>query len=160
MGVVALIRPDDWNLPLLVHVVGAMSLLGGLGAAAVFQLYGWRRRSAEDAAGFARLAFRSLLFAALPAWFVMRLGADWIYRRQGWDDVEEAEPAWLGIGWITADLGGVLLLVSIVLTGIGARRLRLSGGGRSTLARIAAVLTLVALIAYVVATWAMAGKPA
>ncbi|HSK14537.1 MAG TPA: hypothetical protein VK915_00050 [Gaiellaceae bacterium] len=156
----AAIRPDDWNLPLLVHVSGAMLLVGGLAAAAAFQLYGWRRQRAEDAAGFARLAFRSLLFAALPAWFVMRLGAEWIYRRQGWQDVGAAEPTWLGIGWITADLGGFLLLLSIVLTGIGARRLRLRRGERSTLVRVAAVLTLLALIAYVVATWAMAGKPA
>jgi hypothetical protein len=158
MAVLAAIRPDDWNLPLLVHVAGAMVLLGGLVAAAVFQLYGWRRQSPEDAAGFARLAFRSLLFVAFPAWWVMRLGAEWIYSREGWADVPD-EPVWLGIGWITADFGGLLLLVSIVLAGIGARRLRLHGGEQSTLVRVAAVLTLVVLVAYVVATWAMSGKP-
>ena len=33
MSVLAAIRPDDWNFPLLLHVLGAMLLVGGLLAA-------------------------------------------------------------------------------------------------------------------------------
>ena len=29
MSVLAAIRPDDWNFPLLLHVLGAMLLVGG-----------------------------------------------------------------------------------------------------------------------------------
>jgi hypothetical protein len=146
------------NLALLVHVLGAVLLIGGLFTAVVAQFLGWRRQRSADAVGYARTAFRSLLFVAFPAWWIMRIGAEWIYRREGWDDVD-AEPDWLGIGYVTADLGGLLLLVSIILAGLGVRRLARSGGETSALLRVSTVLVTIALVAYVVAVWAMAGKP-
>ena len=60
---------------------------------------------------------------------------------------------------MTADLGGLVILVSLILAGVGARRLRLSGGTTSTLVRVATVLTAIALIAYVITVWAMSAKP-
>jgi hypothetical protein len=60
---------------------------------------------------------------------------------------------------MTSDLGGLFILVSLILAGVGARRLRLSGGTTSALVRIATVLTAIALIAYVVTVWAMSAKP-
>jgi hypothetical protein len=158
MSVLAAIRPDDWNFPLLVHVLGAVLLIGGLFTAVVAQFLGWRRQRSADAVAYARTAFRALLFVAFPAWWIMRIGAEWIYSREGWDDVT-SEPDWLGIGYITAEGGGILLLVSIILAGIGARRLARSGGEASTLLRVATVLVTIALVGYVVAVWAMAGKP-
>ncbi len=67
------------------------------------------------------------------------------------------EPAWLGIGYIVADLGGLILLVSLITGGIGVRRLRAGGG--AGLLKATLILALVLLAAYVVAVWAMAGKP-
>jgi hypothetical protein len=159
MSVLAAIRPDSWNFPLLVHVLGATLLVGGLLTAVAALFLAWRPQRNADAAAYGRLAFRSLLFVAFPSWWIMRIGAEWIYSREGWDDVD-AEPDWLGIGYITSDLGGLLLLVSIILTGIGARRLARSGGETSTLLRVSTVLVTIALLAYVVAAWAMSGKPA
>ncbi|HWM14192.1 MAG TPA: hypothetical protein VNO56_06895 [Gaiellaceae bacterium] len=158
MSVLAAIRPDDWNFPLLVHVLGAVLLIGGLFTAVVAQFLGWRRQRSADAVAYARTAFRALLFVAFPAWWIMRIGAEWIYSREGWDDVT-SEPDWLGIGYITAEGGGLLLLVSIILAGIGARRLARSGGEASTLLRVSTVLVTIALVGYVVAVWAMTGKP-
>lgn len=158
MSLLGAIRPDSWNLPLLLHVLGASLLLGGLVTAVSAQLLGWRAQAHAAALGYGRLAFRTLLFVAFPAWWLMRIGADWIWRREGFSDVE-SEPTWLEIGGLTADLGGVLLLVAIVLAGLGVRRLRRSGAEMSVLVRIAAVLSVLILVAYVVATWAMAGKP-
>lgn len=158
MSLLAAIRPDNWNFPLLLHVLGASLLLGGLVTAVSAQLLGWRAQLPAAALGYGRLAFRSLLFVAFPAWWLMRIGADWIWRREGFADVDD-EPTWLGIGWITADFGGVLLLVAIVLSGLGVRRLSRSGAETSVLLRIAAVLSVLTLVAYVVATWAMSGKP-
>jgi hypothetical protein len=43
-----LIRPDSWNLPLLLHVGGAMALVASVTVAAVALLQGWR--AGEDAA--------------------------------------------------------------------------------------------------------------
>ena len=83
MSVLALIRPDDWNFPLLVHVLGAVLLVGGLFTAVVAQFLGWRRQRPADAVAYARTAFRSLLLVAFPAWWIMRVGAEWIYRREG-----------------------------------------------------------------------------
>jgi hypothetical protein len=158
MSVLAAIRPDDWNFPLLVHVLGAALLVGGLLTAAVALFLGWARQPSAGAVAYARTAFRSLLFVAFPAWWIMRIGAEWIYSREGWDDID-AEPDWLGIGYIASDLGGLLLLVSIILTGLGARRLARSGDETSTLVRVSTVLVTIALLAYVLAVWAMSGKP-
>jgi hypothetical protein len=90
----------------------------------------------------------------------MRLAAEWIASRVGWNDVIET-PTWLDIGYITAEGGGVLLLISVILAGFGSRRLTGTGGERGTgLVRVSTVLAVVLVIAYVIATWAMAGKPA
>ena len=159
MSLLAAIRPDDWNFPLLVHVFGAMVLVGGLATALAFQLIGWRPQQPPAAATLARWSFRTLLFVAFPAWWVMRIGAQWIYVREGWDDAAE-EPAWLGIGWITAEGGGLFLLIGIILAGLGARRLGRDDGRSSGLVRASAVLVTIALVAYVITTWAMSGKPA
>ena len=154
----AAIRPDSWNLPLLLHVLGASILVGGLVAALGAQAVGWTRDTAAGALQLARIGFFTLLCVAVPGWFLMRIGAQWIFTKEGWDDVD-SEPGWLGIGWITSDLGGLLILLATILAGLGARRLRRSGAPGSTLVRIATVLTALALIAYVVTVWAMAAKP-
>ena len=102
--------------------------------------------------------FRALLFIAFPAWWIMRVAAQWIYSKEGLDEAK-SEPTWIGIGFITSEAGGVLLLVAIILAGIGARRARRPTGGGTTLARIATVLTTVVLVAYLVAVWAMTTRP-
>jgi hypothetical protein len=141
------------ELSLLVHILGASILVGGLITAFTLQVVGWSRETPAGASQLARLGFFALLCLALPGWILMRAGTE-----AGWDDVE-SEPTWLGIGWITGDLGGLFILVSVILAGVGARRLRRSEGTTSTLVRIATVLTAIALIAYVVTVWAMSGKP-
>jgi hypothetical protein len=154
----AAVRPDSWNFPLLLHVLGAMILVAGLVTAVTAQYLAWRPRDNVDADAFSRLSFRSLLFIAFPAWWLMRISAQWIYSKEGWDDVE-SEPGWLGVGFITSEAGGLLLLVAIILAGIGVRRGRRAEGGGRTLARIATVLTTLVLVAFLVAVWAMTAKP-
>ncbi|HUC35384.1 MAG TPA: hypothetical protein VMR48_06795 [Gaiellaceae bacterium] len=152
----AAIRPDSWNYALFLHVLGAAVLVGALVTAGTAQVLSWREN--RDAAVFSRFAFRTLLFVAVPAWFAMRIGAEWIYSKEGWADAP-SEPDWLGVGYITADLGGLLLLISVVLAGFGARRLARANGGSNMLARSAGVLALVVLALYLVALWAMTAKP-
>jgi hypothetical protein len=152
MNLLAAVRPDEWNFPLLVHVFGAMVLVGGLLAGASLLAL------ARGDLRFLRLGYWSLLALSLPGWVVMRVGAQWIYTEEGWDDLpESAEPTWLSIGGFTADVGGVVLLVSLVAGGVGVYRLREGKGGG--LLRATLVLSLVLLAAYIVAVWAMAGKP-
>ena len=154
----AAIRPDDWNFPLLLHLLGASLLLGALITAATAQLLAWKRRGPADVIPYARLSFRTLLIAAIPAWILMRVGGEWVASK-GWNDIDPA-PAWLDIGYATAELGGLLILISTILAGIGARRLGRSGGEQgATLVRIATVLVALVALAYVIATWAMSAKP-
>lgn len=151
MTIIAATRPDSWDFPLFVHVLGAMILVGGLltGASCLALARGDVR--------FLRLGYWSLLAVALPGWIVMRAGAEWIASREGWTKAGVPSPTWLDIGFLLADLGGLILLVSLVVGGIGVRRLRTGGG--SGLLRATLVLSVVLLGAYVVAVWAMAGKP-
>ncbi|MGH3082340.1 MAG: hypothetical protein ACRDNH_14590 [Gaiellaceae bacterium] len=152
MNVLAAVRPDEWNFPLLVHVFGAMVLVGGLvtGASALAYARGDTR--------LLRLGYWSLLALSLPGWLVMRIGAQWIYTKEGWDDLpEDAEPGWLGVGNVSADAGGLILAVSLIVGGIGVYRLR--DGKGSGLLRATLILSLILLLVYVVAIWAMAGKP-
>jgi hypothetical protein len=150
LDVALVIRPDEWNFPLFLHVVGAMILVGGLFACVVAIV-----RSRGEAS-LLRTGYFSLLAIALPGWILMRVGAEWIYDKEGWSDAAD-EPAWLGIGYITADLGGVLLLAALICGWIGIRRLRAGGG--AGLLKAVNILSVIALVAYVVAVWAMGGKP-
>jgi hypothetical protein len=152
MSALAAIRPDDWNLPLFLHVLGAMVLVGGLFSCAGILAY------ARGAEGMLRLGYWSLLGIALPGWVLMRIGAEWIYTKEGWDDLPAgAEPSWLETGGFIADVGGLVLLVALVAGGIGMYRLR-AGRGVGLL-KVTLVLSVVLLAAYLVAVWAMAGKP-
>jgi uncharacterized membrane protein len=155
--VLAAIRPTGWDFPLFLHVLGAMILVGGLVVAVSMQLLAWRRRNPADVAAFSRGAFWALLTVALPGWVLMRIGAEWIYSKEGWTG--DNDPDWLGIGYIAADLGFVVLLVTVLLAGLGVRRLRRSGGETSILGRIATPLATILLILYLVAVWAMTAKP-
>ena len=151
MSVLALVRTDNLNFPLFVHVLGAMILIGGLlaGAASL----GFARGEAR----FLRLGYWSLLAVSLPGWLIMRAGAEWIASREGWTKKGVPTPTWLDIGSLIADAGGLILLVSLIVGGVGVRRLR-SGAGTGLL-RATLILSVVLLAAYVVAVWAMAGKP-
>ena len=144
------VRPDSWDVPVFVHVLGAMTLMGGLVTAAGAGLLGWR-----DANGALRRFSALTLFAvALPGWIIMRVGAEWAVSREHLDN---ANFAWLDIGFFTADIGGLVLLIALVLGGIGIRKAR-SGGGTGLL-KASTVLAAVLIAAYVVAVWAMGGKP-
>ena len=148
----AAVRPDDVNLALLVHVLGAMVLVGALVTAPAVAIVGWR-----DAGGTPlRIAYKTLLYVGLPSWIVMRVGAQWVYAEQNLDDLPE-DPAWVGVGFVTAELGGLLLLVALILGGIGLRRTR--SGGSSGLLKASVIIAMLLLAVYVLAVWAMSAKP-
>lgn len=151
MTLIAFVRPDSWDFPLFLHVLGATVLVGGLltGASSL----GFARGDVK----LLRLGYWSLLAVSLPGWILMRAGGQWIASREGWTQKGVDDPTWLGIGFLLADLGGLILLVSLIVGGIGVRRLR-EGKGVGLL-KATLVLSLVLLAAYVVAVWAMAGKP-
>lgn len=151
MTVLAIIRPGSWEFPLFLHVLGAMVLVGGLLAGASSLAF------ARGDVKYLRLGYWSLLAVSLPGWLLMRAGAEWIASREGWSASGASDPTWLGIGRIVADAGGLLLLIALIVGGFGVRRL--GEGKGSGLLRATLILSIVMLGAYVIAVWAMAGKP-
>ena len=153
----AAIRADDVNFPLFLHVLGAMLLVGTLLVVAL-ALLGMRRREPADAQALTRFGLRTLLLGVVPSYILMRVGAQWT---EAAEDLPEAveDSAWIGIGYITADAGVLLILISIVLAVIGLRRLRAADGGGAGAARAVGVIATLLLVAYLVAVWAMSAKP-
>jgi hypothetical protein len=146
----ATIRPDSWNLPLLVHVAGAMLLVGALVVVLVVTAVAARR--GDDAVALTRLGFRGLLLGVLPAYVVMRGGAEWVA-----SEADVGDPTWIGIGYSAADGG---LLLAIIATVLAWRASRRGGDGPGGLGRAVVGLSALLLLAYVVAIWAMTTKPA
>ncbi|MDX6556685.1 MAG: hypothetical protein QOD86_2880 [Miltoncostaeaceae bacterium] len=154
MSVLPLVlRPDAWDLPLFVHVAGAMVLVGTALLAGVALAGGLRAAGSGQGATLTRFGFRTLLLGALPAFIVMRVGAEWIVSKE---DIED--PAWVGVGFITSDGGALLLIAGLITAGIAQKRMG-RGDGASGLTRAATILTLVLLAAMLVAVWAMSTKP-
>jgi phosphoglycerol transferase MdoB-like AlkP superfamily enzyme len=152
MTLLAAIRPDDWNLPLFLHLVGAMTLVGVLLLVAV-SLAGAGR---GGAVGTVRLGFRGLLFAAIPAWIVMRVTAEWLASEE---NLDEDTPGWVDVGYMTSDTSLLLLIAATVCAGIAVRRATRDGPRGGGLNTAVVVLLAITLIAYVVAIWAMTTKP-
>jgi hypothetical protein len=147
---VATIRPDAWDFPLLVHVAGAMLLVGAL--VVVVASMGSALRRGDGAEVLTGLAFRALLLGVLPAYILMRVGAEWIASKEDVpDDVD-----WIGIGYMVSDGGLLLWIIAAVVAWRAARRGAAGPGG---LGRAVVVLFGILLVAYAVAIWAMTTKP-
>jgi len=150
MNTLAAIRPDDWNFPLFLHVLGAMVLVGAtLTAASALAI-------ARGNTQMLRLGYWTLLAVGLPSYVLMWAAAHWIYSKEGLDE-SPIDSAWTTIGFVVAEGGAVLFVASLIVGGVGVRRLR--DGRGAGLLKATMVISLVLLAAYVVAVWAMAGKP-
>jgi hypothetical protein len=150
----AAIRPDNQSFALLLHLVGATVVFGALLASATSLLL------SRGETRLLRLGYFSLLLVGLPGLILMRLAGEWLYRMQSWNKLppQFSEPSWLKIGFVVADWGGLLFLLALALGGIGVYRLRNRKGG-TLLLRATMVISLILAVAYVVAVWAMTGKP-
>ncbi|MCB0864853.1 MAG: hypothetical protein KDB58_03985 [Solirubrobacterales bacterium] len=153
MSALAYLRPDEWELPLFLHVLGALCLIGALVLTTTLLVSAWRSGSAATL----RLGVRSLLFGVVPAWIVLRGSAEWVASKEGYSDLDKP-PAWIDIGYVAGDLGLLLLLASGVCGWLALRRG--NDGAAATTAKVAAVLLVILLAANLVALWAMATKPA
>jgi hypothetical protein len=151
MSILAAFRPDSWDFPLLVHIVGVVLFVGGVVTAAAFLGY------ARGDARLLRLGYWTLLALALPGYVVLRIGGEWLNTKYNDLTPDVDEPTWLNIGYIVADLGALLLLAALIAGGIGIYRLR--DGKGTGLLKATLALSIVLVAAGLVAVWAMAGKP-
>jgi hypothetical protein len=140
----AIIRPDSWNFPLFLHVLGAATVTGATAAAFIGAV------SSRRWPCLRLVVARTLLLAVFPAWILMRLGGAWEDSRSSIGDGS----TWLGIGYLVGDAGFVLLIVAMILAAVGVRRAE-----RRWPIQAVAVITGVYFVALLVAAFAMTGKP-
>jgi hypothetical protein len=150
----ASIRPNEWELPLFVHILSAMTLVGALTLAAVSLGAAW----SNGPPTLIRIGFRALAWVALPSWLVLRASAEWIADKEGYADLDDP-PDWIDLGYSISDPTLLLLLGGTLLAYLAVRR---TGRGVSphTFDRVATVLIAITVVAYLVAIWAMTTKPA
>jgi hypothetical protein len=140
----AVIRPDDWNFPLFLHVLGAIVLTGAVAAAFI------AAARSQASTLLRRVVFRTLLAVVLPAWVLMRFAGQWIDSKE---DIA-GDPGWLGVGFLVGDIGLIVLLVSIGVSWWANRRPEQRWPTQTVTA-----LTGLYLVALLVAMFAMSGKP-
>jgi hypothetical protein len=141
---VALVRPDSWNLPLFLHVLGAAVLVGAVAATAI---------AAGKSGGslvLRRVALGTIVALVIPAWILMRIAGEWTNSRE---DIP-GDPGWLGTGYIVGDAGVIVLLLSVVFGWLSVRK-----PDRGWPARTVTALAVLYLAALLVAMFAMSGKP-
>ena len=149
----AAVRPNAFHFPLYLHIGGAMLLVATL-VVASFATRNALQRGDHPAVSFAS---RTLLMGVLPAFILMRVGAQWIVSKE---HLEDADLTWVGLGFAISDGGALLLIIALVVTGLAARRSRESSIAGSGLLRAAVILTGLMIAANIVAIWAMTTKPA
>ena len=153
MSTLAAIRPDDLNLLLFVHVLGAMVLVGSLVLAGTVLAGAWTDGSAERV----RLGSRTLLVAVFPSYLVMRIFGQVLESRDDYETAEES--AWIGIGYGTTELGLLLIIASSLAAGLGHRKALREGGPVGTSRKVATVLVWIMVVLFTIAIWAMTTKP-
>lgn len=149
----AAVRPDSWNFPLFLHVLGAMVFVAVLATVIVVLVASLR---ADDRAAAVRFAFRTLLIGGIPSYLVMRVSAEWIADKE---NLTDSDATWINIGYPVADGGLLFLIIMCVLAGIASRRAR-AGGQPTKLVRWTTGIAAFVIVAYGVALWAMVTKPA
>jgi hypothetical protein len=150
---VALLRPDSWDFPLFLHVLGAVALFGGVGAVALL-VFASLRREPPTAVLLRRLAFTTMLVVVWPAYVVMRIGAQWILSKEYPGEL----PDWAAVGLGISDGGIVLLALLTLCTWLGVRQTR-AEQPRPRSVTIAATLAALYLVALGVAVFTMTTKP-
>ena len=118
-AILATARPDSWNVPLFVHVLGAMVLVGGSVTATSALAF---------AKGDVRLRLRlgdwTLLAVALPGYVIMRIGAQWIPRRSTGTRSPTTRPDRLRHRLHRRGRRSAPMLIALIVGGIGMRKLR------------------------------------
>jgi prolipoprotein diacylglyceryltransferase len=133
--------------PLFLHVFGAMVLVGAVLSVLILSLAARR----TNLAALRKAALRTLLIVAIPAYVVFRIAAQVIYDREK-DIYNGNDPTWVGIGFIVADLGLLILLITAGLAFWWNR------SGKPGVGLVVSGLSAIYLAMLTVAMLAMSGK--
>jgi hypothetical protein len=140
----AILRPDSWNFPLFLHVLGAIAVTGATAAAFAGAV------AAGRSPWLRGIVARTLVIVVFPSWLLMRVAGQWTDSKE---DIP-GDPGWLGVGFIVGDAGLVLLILAMILSAVSVRRPERQWPLRAVIG-----ITGLYLIALLVAMFAMSGKP-
>lgn len=140
----AILRPDSWNFPLFLHVLGAAVVTGATAAAFIGAV------AATRLPWLRVFVARTLMLAVVPSWLLMRVAGQWLDSKE---DIP-GDPGWLGVGFIVGDAGLVLLILALIFSAVSVRRPE-----RLWPLRTVTVISGIYLVALLVAMFAMSGKP-
>ncbi len=149
--------PSSWNIPLLIHVTGAMILVGGMLAAAT-ALVGARGDERK-----LRLGYYSLLFVAFPGLMLTKLGATAINSKYSGQSFfrsafpSQDDPTWIMIGGTALDMGAGALVAALILGWFGLKKLDTKRGQQ--MMKLVMLISIGLLAAYILAIWAMGARP-
>ena len=146
----AIVRPDSWNLPLFLHVLGATLTFGATATVALLGFAGLRG-DPERAIWLRGLAFRIGGYVLVPAFILMRGGAQWIADKEYPGSAKT--PGWLDVGFIVTEPGAILVIVMLILAWFAARRPSFRG------AVAVPWLASIYIVALGIAWFAMSAKP-
>jgi hypothetical protein len=145
----ALVRPDSWNLPLFLHVLGATLTFGATATVALLGFAG--QRGDQDRALWLRgLSFWIGFLVLVPAFILMRGTALWILDKEY--PGGHHEPGWVGVGFIVSEPGALLVIVMVILAWLGRGK---SSRGAVAVPWLASIL----LVGLAIAWFAMSAKP-
>jgi cytochrome bd-type quinol oxidase subunit 1 len=133
--------------PLFLHVLGAMTTVGGILTVVVLSYVAWNRSEAA----FLRRATLTAAVATIPFYILLRVFAEIMYSDEK-DAFAGNDPTWVGIGYITSDAGFLILLITIGVAFWWKRSEKPVAG------RIVAVTSTLLLLLLTVAMLAMSGK--
>ncbi|HUK93728.1 MAG TPA: PEP-CTERM sorting domain-containing protein [Gaiellaceae bacterium] len=143
----AALRPDSFDLPLFLHVLGATLLFGSTATVAIAGYAS--RRTPDNSALLARVVAGTWVLVILPSFILMRAGAAWIVDKEFPGNA--SEPGWVGVGFIVSEPGALLLIAVGILAWVSVRKKRVL--------LAVPILASIYLLALAVAWFAMAGKP-
>lgn len=150
----AIVRTDDLDFALFLHVLGSVLTFGGVATILVLALVSFR--VAFAAALLRRLAFWTMLFVVWPSFVLMRVGGEWIRSKEFPNGAEE--PDWVGVGYLVSD-AGILILLGLTACAWLAVRQTTPARPRPATATVATALAGIYLAALAVAWFAMTAKP-
>jgi hypothetical protein len=143
-------RPGAWNLPLFLHVLGAVFTFGTVGAVALLS-FAALRRPPEQALVLRRIALWTGLAGVIPAFILMRVAAQLIADKEYPGNAKT--PGWLAVGFIVTEPGALLVIVMLILAWLAARRPTFRG------AAVVPWLASIYVVALAIAWFAMSAKP-
>ncbi|MGH2923427.1 MAG: hypothetical protein ACRDKH_05295 [Solirubrobacterales bacterium] len=146
----AAIRPNEWELPLFLHVLSALVLIGAVVLALLALMGIWR-----GGPGAWRYTYLTISWVALPAWIVLRLTSEWILDKEG---LQDAELEWIDIGFSIAEPTFLLLIIAAVIARVKKGQAE-DGAAPGWGGRIATGLVSTCLLGLLFALWAMTTKP-